>query len=59
MKQSMERQELLAAGEATLALGTYAAGLRYADLPASASRGESKGMRARRAACSKRPTAAS
>jgi 2-methylcitrate dehydratase PrpD len=33
MKRDTERPELLAAGEATLALGAYAAGLRYADLP--------------------------
>ena len=33
MNRDTPRPELLAAGEATLALGTYAAGLRYADLP--------------------------
>ena len=33
MKRDANRPELLAAGEATLALGTWAAGLRYADLP--------------------------
>ncbi len=33
MKRDTARPELLAAGEATLALGTWAAGLRYADLP--------------------------
>ena len=34
MQQNMERPELIKAGEATLALGTHAASLRYADLPA-------------------------
>lgn len=33
MKRDTERPELLAAGEATRALGAYAAGLRYSDLP--------------------------
>ena len=33
MKRDANRPELLAAGEATLALGAWAAGLRYADLP--------------------------
>jgi len=33
MKRDMNRPELVAAGEATLALGRYTAALRYADLP--------------------------
>jgi 2-methylcitrate dehydratase PrpD len=33
MKRDAERPELLAAGEATRALGAFASGLRYADLP--------------------------
>jgi 2-methylcitrate dehydratase PrpD len=33
MKRDTNRPELLAAGEATRALGAYAAGLRYGDLP--------------------------
>jgi 2-methylcitrate dehydratase PrpD len=33
MQQDLNRPDLLAAGEATLALGRHATGLRYADLP--------------------------
>lgn len=35
MKRDTERPELLAAGEATRALGAFASGLRYADLPSA------------------------
>jgi len=37
MKRDTARPELLAAGEATLALGSWVAGLRYADLPPAVS----------------------